>query len=81
MGGGSKGGISLHAFVISLVFVAGMVGAGGAYYYRKSQSDMREQVRGILAEYMPLEDQDGGGGIDINPATEFARRAGQTLID
>lgn len=77
--GGSGHGISIHAFVISLLFIAGLVGSGGAYYYRKSQSDMREQVRGILAEYMPLEDQEGGG--DINPATDFARRAGQTLID
>jgi len=42
---------------------------------------MREQVRGILAEYMPLEDQDGGGNIDINPAMEFSRRAGENLID
>jgi len=75
-----KSGISMQTFIFSLLFVAGMVGAGGAYYYRKSQSDMREQVRGILAEYMPLEDQEGGID-DINPATEFARRAGQTLID
>lgn len=76
-----KSGISVHMFILSMLFVAGMVGLAGAYYYRKSQNDMREQVRGILAEYMPLEDQEGGGAADFNPATEFARKAGQTLID
>jgi len=76
-----KSGVSVHMFIFSLVAVAGVVGLAGGYYYRKSQADMREQVRGILAEYMPLEDQEGGIGSDINPATEFAKRAGQTLID
>jgi hypothetical protein len=78
---GKKGGVSMHTFVFSLVGVAVLVSIGGVYYYRKSQADMREQVRGILAEYMPLEDTEGEMAGDINPATEFAKRAGQTLID
>jgi len=77
--GGS--GITLHTFILSMLAVAGIVGSVGVYQYRRSQDEMRDQVRGILAEYMPLEDQDGGLGNDINPATSFAHRAGQTLID
>jgi len=36
--------------------------AVGAYQHKKSQYEIRHQVRGILAEYMPLEYQDGGDG-------------------
>jgi hypothetical protein len=53
----------------------------GYWHYNKTRDDMREQVRGILAEYMPLEDQDGGGGGDGggNPM-EFAMRGGNTPL-
>jgi hypothetical protein len=36
---------------------------------------MREQVRGILAEYMPLEDQDDG-----TSPMDFARRGGSASL-
>ena len=45
-----------------LLIVAGVVAImllGGFVYWKRTQSQMREQVRGILAEYMPL-DEDGG---------------------
>ncbi|KAG7398836.1 Vacuolar-sorting receptor 1 [Phytophthora boehmeriae] len=41
---------------VMLVFV-GIVAAGGFVYWRRTQRHMRDQVRSILAEYMPLEDQ------------------------
>ena len=45
-------------------------------HYKKTKEDMREQVRGILAEYMPLEDQEDG-----TSPMDFARRGGtQSLI-
>ena len=32
------------------------MGGGGFWYYRRTQNAMRAQVRNILAEYMPLDD-------------------------
>ncbi|CAM9511835.1 unnamed protein product [Chrysoparadoxa australica] len=56
------GGISVPTvFLIVLGIVGSMTGAGWVYY-KRTQENMRDQVRGILAEYMPLEDQDEGGG-------------------
>jgi hypothetical protein len=61
-GGGSGGGVSSGGLVVALIFViAGLLGAG-FYYYKKTQREMRDQVRGILAEYMPLDDGAIGGG-------------------
>lgn len=76
-----KRGVSFRTFMLSLLAISGMIGGVGFYYHRRSQMDMREQVRGILAEYMPLEDQEGGGATDFNPATEFSYRAGKSLIE
>jgi len=81
IGGGKGSGVSFKTFTISLFAAAGMIGGVGYYYHQRSQRDMREQVRGILSEYMPLEDQDGGGDTDFNPATEFSYNAGKTLIE
>lgn len=72
-------GVSFHTFLTSLFLVGFGFAAVGVYQYRMTQRDMREQVRGILAEYMPLEDQEGPG-LDDNPATQFARNAGESLI-
>jgi len=36
-----------------------VMGGAGYVYYQRTQSAMRDQVRSILAEYMPLEDMDG----------------------
>lgn len=81
MGGISGGGgrVSFKAYIFSLVAVVGALGGVGFLYYRRSQDEMREQVRGILAEYMPLEDQEGDGS-DINPAMDFARKHMNTQI-
>jgi len=52
------GGVSRVTFVLSLLFVMGGFGALGYWYYKKSREEMRDRVRDILAEYMPLEDQE-----------------------
>ncbi|KAG5176720.1 hypothetical protein JKP88DRAFT_270825 [Tribonema minus] len=58
-GGGGASGAST---ILGSVFAAMLVmGAAGFLYYRKSQEAMRDQVRGILAEYMPLDDMDAPG--------------------
>lgn len=57
-----SGGVSKHTFALTLVFITALFGGLAAWHYKKTKEDMRDQVRGILAEYMPLEDQDGAGG-------------------
>ena len=62
-GGGEKkkGGISVGTLFLSLFLTVGVMGAGGFMYYKRTQREMRDQVRGILAEYMPLDDGAEGG--------------------
>jgi hypothetical protein len=57
-GSSGNGGISTSFFMISMLLVVGFFTALGAWHYKRTRDDMREQVRGILAEYMPLEDND-----------------------
>lgn len=60
--GTSDGGtVSTHTFATSMLMVIAIFGAAGYWHYNKTREEMRDQVRGILAEYMPLEDQDGPG--------------------
>ena len=59
------GTVSTHTFAFWMFFVICAFGGVGYWHYNKTREDMREQVRGILAEYMPLEDQDGGNPMDF----------------
>lgn len=45
-----------------LVMLMSGIGIVGVVHYKRSQRHMREQVRSILAEYMPLEDQSDDHG-------------------
>jgi hypothetical protein len=83
-GGGSSssssGGVSTHTFVSSLFVVCATFFALGVWHYKKTREEMRDHVRGILAEYMPLEDQgDGPGGFVGNPM-DFARGGATTSL-
>jgi hypothetical protein len=53
---GSSDGISPAAFGATLIAMAGMFGVAFVWQYRKTKLAMREQVRGIVAEYMPLDE-------------------------
>lgn len=75
-GSGSSGSVSTHTFTFTIFFMALAFAGVGYWHYNKTRDDMREQVRGILAEYMPLEDQEGDGG---NPM-EFAMTGGNTPL-
>jgi len=75
----STGQVSGHTFVFSMLFMAAAFAGVGYWHYNKTRDDMREQVRGILAEYMPLEDDDGGNGAGGNPM-EFAMQGGNTPL-
>jgi hypothetical protein len=55
-GGSSTPGISIPAFVVSLALVSVVLTLVGMIQYRRQQRHMHDQVRGILAEYMPLDE-------------------------
>jgi hypothetical protein len=55
-GGSSTPGVSIPAFAGSLALVSFMFALVGVIQYRRTQLHMRNQVRGILAEYMPLDE-------------------------
>ncbi|CAM9430404.1 unnamed protein product [Scytosiphon promiscuus] len=59
--GGGGGGMSAGNTLFLLLFVVGAMTAAGFVHYKRTQTQMRDQVRGILAEYMPLEDIDAPG--------------------
>lgn len=73
----TKGQVSTHTFGFTILFMTCAFAGVGYWHYNKTRDDMREQVRGILAEYMPLEDQDEANG--GNPM-EFAMRGGNTPL-
>jgi len=78
------GKISTHTFFLTMVVVIGLAGSLAVYYKKKTQDEMRDQVRGILAEYMPLQDDDDGGagrgaGMMSNPMG-FQRPGATSLI-
>ncbi|CAM9641495.1 unnamed protein product [Ectocarpus fasciculatus] len=59
--GGGSGGMSAGNTLFLLFAVVGAMTAAGFVHYKRTQAQMRDQVRGILAEYMPLEDIDAPG--------------------
>lgn len=67
----SGGGVSKKTFGLTLLFLCSVFGAVGYVHWRKTREEMRDQVRGILAEYMPLEG--GDNNMDHNPM-DFARK-------
>mmetsp|Transcript_10306 Transcript_10306/g.18235 ORF Transcript_10306/g.18235 Transcript_10306/m.18235 type:complete len:437 (-) Transcript_10306:252-1562(-) len=77
-GGSTSGQVSTHTFGFTIFMVVAAFTGIGYWHYQKTREDMREQVRGILAEYMPLEDQEGAdnGGSPMN----FAMKGGTTPL-
>jgi hypothetical protein len=75
-----SGGISTSFFMVSMLMVVGIFSALGAWHYKRTRDDMREQVRGILAEYMPLEDNDMmlNGRMGKSSPMDFAHSNGIT---
>lgn len=66
-------GVSTHTFATSMLLVIGLFTGLGVWHYKRTREEMREQVRGILAEYMPLEDNDGADGSAMTSPMDFAR--------
>lgn len=53
-------GVSTGTVVLIALGIVFSMSAVGIAYYRHTRSQMRDQVRSILAEYMPLEDMGDG---------------------
>jgi len=53
----SPGAVSVPLFAASMGAVVFCFGCLGLIQWQRSQRQMREQVRGIMAEYMPLDEQ------------------------
>lgn len=73
--GKSSAGVTTHSFVSAMLFIIACFSGLGVWHYKRTREDMRDQVRGILADYMPLDDQDekrGGVSMISNPGN-FAR--------
>ena len=66
-------GVSTHTFASSMFLVIALFSGLGVWHYKRTREEMREQVRGILAEYMPLEDNDHDGGAPMSNPLDFAR--------
>lgn len=55
--GSSDDGVSIKLFAGTLVGVVVFFGILGVIQWRRSQRHMRTQIRGIMAEYMPLDEK------------------------
>jgi len=78
-GGASSGDatVSKKTFGMTLLAMCALFGGIGYVHWRKTREEMRDQVRGILAEYMPLE----GGDDEHHSPMDFARQGqGASLI-
>lgn len=67
-----EGGISTSTFYLTVLFCMGGVVALGVWYHNRSNVQMREQMRTLLAQYMPLDDED-----NMNPM-EFTQHNAAT---
>lgn len=66
----SAGSVSTHTFIGSLASVAlGFIVIGAIIFYRQQQQ-MREEVRGMLKEYMPVE-KNGLTAMDVDTALDY----------
>ena len=76
-GGGSGGsGVSSGFFAFSMLTVVASFLVLGVYQYKRQRDEMRDQIRGILAEYVPLSDGNDSGMMNGSPM-DFAQGFGQ----
>ena len=58
--GGGK--VDVWVFVVVTIGIILLGGVAAVFYRRRVEDNMRQEVRGILQEYMPLEEMDNGEG-------------------
>jgi hypothetical protein len=74
-GGGGSSGVSLSTFAITLVVITVVFVVATIVSRQRQQQMMQEQVRGMLAEYMPIEKRPTDtsvGGFPDTTATAFS---------
>lgn len=63
--------VSTHLFVSTLFMLVVFLGGLFVWQQRRRQAEMREQVRSILADYVPLQDdEDGSPTVGFSPSHE-----------
>jgi len=70
----SKGSVSMPMFITSSLSMIGIFVFLGIWYYKRTRRELRDEVRGLLAEYMPLEDGD-----DVNNDKSMITSLGSLL--
>jgi hypothetical protein len=58
-GGGDSDLVSFGTFFFWMVLLVGTLATAGVIYKNRTEETMRSHVRTLLADYMPLQDQDG----------------------
>lgn len=59
---GTNKGVSKAFFVFALICTTCMLGVLAIWDYEKTQATIRSEIRGIVSEYVPLEDEDDTPG-------------------
>eukprot|EP00555_Chaetoceros_dichaeta_P006879 CAMPEP_0198254216 /NCGR_PEP_ID=MMETSP1447-20131203/4558_1 /TAXON_ID=420782 /ORGANISM="Chaetoceros dichaeta, Strain CCMP1751" /LENGTH=523 /DNA_ID=CAMNT_0043940183 /DNA_START=24 /DNA_END=1595 /DNA_ORIENTATION=- len=72
----SGGGVSKRFFGFTLLLLCSIFGAIAFVHWKKTREEMRDQVRIILADYMPLNDGDD----DDQSPMDFARGGGSASL-
>ncbi len=57
---GQGGGMSVGGVFGLILFLGAIAGGGFFVYWKRAKMQMRDEVRNILSEYMPLEEFQGG---------------------
>jgi PA domain len=70
-----QGSVSNHTFYGWMFLIVAAFSVAAVWHYKKSRDDMREQVRTILADYMPLTDSESGPTSGQGGAHGFAGSA------
>ena len=60
-GAASASGVSSTTFGLTILFIFGVFAGVGYLHWKKTQNHMKDQVKAILAEYMPLESNQAAG--------------------
>lgn len=58
--------IKSNTFFFTMFICMGGIVAMGAYYQKRNHTEMREQMRNLLAQYMPLDDDAMDSPMDFN---------------
>jgi len=76
---GSGESVSKRFFGLTLLIVCIVFSVGAYVQWKRSQDEVRDQVRGILSEYMPLEGGENEG-VQMDQRMDFAKNGENTML-